>query len=240
MLEKTDLDAVKKVAKMFVDFDIQETQFSPVVVKHPFTESGVTMVRGEDGQPQMVDLLNDVSSFEKWKQEVKHVIDSEDSAASIFALIVKSYRLAFLKYTKDYLDQRNLSSILSDCWITVEYPNRDPNLSKQEIVALFKKCEPAVVMDKDEIAAYNALPEVITIYRGIIEKKAVNVKGMSWTTKLETARWFAKRFGKCGIVYSATIEKRYVCAYFLRRNEFETVVDPAKLQNVTVYEDLGK
>lgn len=78
---------------MFVNFDIQETQFSPIVVKHPFIESGVTMVRGENVQPQMIDLLNDVSSLEKWKQEVKRIIDSEDTAASIFALVVKSFRL---------------------------------------------------------------------------------------------------------------------------------------------------
>lgn len=240
MLEKTDLDAVKKVAKMFVDLDIQETQFGALVVKHPFVESGVTVVQDEDGRPQMIDLLNDAAAFEKWKQKVKRDIDAKDSAESIFWLVVKSYRLAFLKYTKDYLDKRDLSSILSECWIMVEYPNRDPNLSKREIVALFKKCEPTVVMDKDELDAYNALPEVITIYRGIIEKKAINIKGMSWTTKLETARWFAKRFGKRGVVYSATIEKRYVYAYFFGRNEFETVVDPAKLQNVTVYEDFGK
>lgn len=240
MLEKTNLDAVKKVAKMFVDLDIQETQFGSLVIKHPFTESGITMTRGEDGQPQMADLLNDMVAFENWKQEVKGIIDSKDSAASIFWLVVKSYRLAFLKYTKGYLDKKDLSSILSECWIMVEYPNRDPNLSKREIVALFKKCEPTIVMDKDEREAYNALPEIITIYRGIIEKKAVNVKGMSWTTNLETARWFAKRFGKRGIVYSATIEKRYVYAYFLRRNEFETVVDPAKLQNIVVYEDFGE
>lgn len=240
MIKKTNLDGVKEVTKMFVDLDIQETRFGSLVIKHPFIESAVTVTQGKDGRPQMVDLINDPAAFENWKQNIKSMIDSKDNAASIFWLVVKAYRLAFLKYTSVYLDRRDLSVILSDCWVTVEYPSRDPNLSKRELIALFKKCDPDVIMAKDELEAYAALPETVTIYRGVTKRKKADIKGLSWSTSSKTAEWFAKRFGNRGIVYRAVIEKRYICAYFLGRNEFETVVDPSKIQKVEVYKDFGE
>ena len=37
----TDLGEIKKLARMFVHLDIQSTEYSPLIVKHPFTDSGM-------------------------------------------------------------------------------------------------------------------------------------------------------------------------------------------------------
>lgn len=46
---KTDLTELKALAHTFLQLDIQPTEMSPLVVKHPFTDSGVAMIRKDDG-----------------------------------------------------------------------------------------------------------------------------------------------------------------------------------------------
>lgn len=70
-------------------------------------------------------------------------------------------------------------------------------------------------MDKDEYEAYQMLPNTVDIYRGIASKS--NPNGISWTTKLKTAEWFANRWDNNGYVIKAKIPKENVLAYYLRR-----------------------
>ena len=53
-------------------------------------------------------------------------------------------------------------------------------------------------MDKDEYEAYQMLPDIIDIYRGVGNKS--NPNGISWTTNFEMAKWFANRWNKNGYV----------------------------------------
>ena len=48
MREKTDLEKVKSVARMLLLTPVHKTPYSPVVVQHPFTNSGVMAVN-KDG-----------------------------------------------------------------------------------------------------------------------------------------------------------------------------------------------
>lgn len=45
--EETDLDHLKHLAGVFLELDIVPTKLSPVVVKHPFTDSGVGRDTGQ-------------------------------------------------------------------------------------------------------------------------------------------------------------------------------------------------
>ena len=56
MLRETDLFRVKLVAHTLLDVQIQKTAFSPAIVSHPFTNSGISALRKEDGSLSMVDL----------------------------------------------------------------------------------------------------------------------------------------------------------------------------------------
>jgi len=43
----TDLREVKTVAKSLLLMDIRKTEYSPIVVQHPFTSSGFTILPGK-------------------------------------------------------------------------------------------------------------------------------------------------------------------------------------------------
>lgn len=87
-------------------------------------------------------------------------------------------------------------------------------------------------MDEDDQAIYDALPDEVTVHRGCIEGQ--NEDGMSWTTDLNTARWFAQRFtdkGRTPIVVTGTVDKRDIVACFSARSEHEVVVHYDNVHN---------
>ena len=59
--------------------DVGKTKFSPIVVKHPFADSGITMVRTETGDYEMVNLLKEEDLL-KWRKYVEQCIESTDRA----------------------------------------------------------------------------------------------------------------------------------------------------------------
>ena len=55
----TDLEQVKLVAHALLDVEIQPTEFSPMIVSHPFTNTGIAALPDEQGNFTPADLLND-------------------------------------------------------------------------------------------------------------------------------------------------------------------------------------
>jgi hypothetical protein len=93
-----------------------------------------------------------------------------------------------------------------------------------------------LVMEDDERAAYDFLPDVIEVFRGVGHGDAA--EGLSWTTNRDKAEWFARRFpgmeGRTPLMVSGTVSKADVLAHFLGRNEFEIVVFPDRVNDLTV------
>lgn len=58
------------------------------------------------------------------------------------------------------------------------------------------------------------MPSTITVYRGVTSFNKKKERAMSWTTNLDTAKWFSKRYGKEGEVWVAEVEKKDVLAIF--------------------------
>ena len=56
MKKHTDLDGVKQVASALLFTDIEKTKYSPMVVQHPFTNTGVTAISVE-GSFQFLNLF---------------------------------------------------------------------------------------------------------------------------------------------------------------------------------------
>lgn len=175
--------------------DIETTSFSPVIVKHPFTDSGVV---GFSGDKKPENILENHNALLRWQKAVNKQINESDSANRIFLLLTKPYRLVFLKYAEPYLSKKDFSQILSDVWIQTEAPHSDPNFSTDDFVKLFKKADPAFLMKKDEYECFRDLDNTLTIYRGVTPHNSNNLKGLSWTLNPETAEWFATRFGEEG------------------------------------------
>lgn len=76
MPRETNLLRVKLVAHTLLDVQIQKTALSPVIVTHPFTNSGISALRNEDGSLAMVDLVNNTDDCARWRKMVGDQIDS--------------------------------------------------------------------------------------------------------------------------------------------------------------------
>ena len=59
--KETNLDGVKAMARTLLYTDINKTAYSPIVVQHPFTNTGFTMVM-RNGEPQCIDIMQTFSS----------------------------------------------------------------------------------------------------------------------------------------------------------------------------------
>lgn len=232
MRKETDLAKVKRTAHMFLALDIQLTKYSPMVVSHPFTNSGIVGLRDDDGNISFGNLIENPADLTRWRQQVGEQIDQADNAYEVFLQISKPYYLAFLKYAAPALSENDLGQMLSSAWILNEMPNQDPNISKGELVNLFRSVSLEYLMDEEEFQQYQELEDPVTIYRGVTSYNAKNIRALSWTLDRDTAEWFAHRFGEEGSVYEAQIQKSHILAFFGGRNESEVIVDPKHLEQI--------
>ena len=238
MQEKTDLSKVKDVAEMLLMTDVCETSYSPVVVQHPLTSSGMVGVRtGEE--LKVLDITENPENLRLWREQMRSLIDQADNAYNLYLLVNKPYGLTFLKLSEPYLSRNDLSKILSSAWIMSENPNSDVNLSKRRLVSLFRSADPSVLMDEDERQTLADLDPTVTVYRGVTAYNADKVRALSWTLEYDTAKWFATRFGEQGTVYKAQVYKERILALFKRRNEAEVIIDPKDLMNIEQRATLG-
>lgn len=230
--QKTNLQNVKCVAHMLLYVDIQTTAFSPMVVSHPFTNDGIVRLLDDTGNITLADLVNNPDDLDRWRQKVGEEIDKAETPYQILMLFDKPYYLTFIKYAASDLSQKDLGHLLSDAWIMAAAPNNDHNVSKRELVALFKSVSPQYLMDQDEYQVYQSLGDIVTVYRGVALSNKTSVKALSWTLDYKTAEGFAHPFGKEGTVYRAQIQKKHIHAYFAGRNESEVIVDPRYLEQI--------
>ena len=219
---ETNLAALKTLAHTLLWFDIQPTKLSPLVVKHPFTDSGLVGIRNEDGSLSAGNLLDDPGTLHSWRENVRQQINEAETAAGLLLLVTKPYRC-----------EQDAALFLSYAWISTESPNDDPNLSKRSLLAMFRSIDPQMLMDEEERELFQSLDDVVTIYRGVTSYNAQNVKALSWTLNREVAEWFAHRFGQDGTVYEAQVRKENIHAVFLGRNEEEVIVDPERLMGLS-------
>jgi len=216
---------------MLLMTDVYETKYSPVVVQHPFTSTGVVGIK-KDGEVQLLDITKSPENLQLWRDQVWEQIESADSAFSIYLQVNKPYGLTFLKYAAPYLSQEDMSKILASAWILSENPNADANTGKRDLVTLFQSAAPDVLMTEDERQELTDLESPVTVYRGVTSYNAKNIRALSWTLNYETAKWFATRFGENGTVYEAQVDKDRILALFNGRNESEVIVNPRYLMNI--------
>ena len=98
MRKETDLHQVKATARALLMLDLGETDFSPVIVKHPFTDSGITAIPKPDGSIQMLNLMDDPTDLKRWRDFVSQTIKKAGSAYEVYMMITKPYGLTFLKF----------------------------------------------------------------------------------------------------------------------------------------------
>ncbi len=239
MRYKTDLKAVQNIALNLLYTQIHETEFSPLIVHHPFTSSAYVGIR-QNGDMAMINVLESTDNLRKWQSFIGEQISDTENVYQIFMMVNKPYALAFLKFAADHLSFEDFSKMLNDAWIMSENPNCDVNVSKEELVGFFKKADPEHLMTPEERKQLDELDDTVTVYRGLTSHNEYNVFALSWTLDKEKAEWFAHRFNENGKVYQAKIEKKNILALFNRRNESEIIVDPNDLKEVTETEDMDQ
>jgi len=157
----------------------------------------------------------------------------------IFLFISKPNRLQLLQFLKNVYvwDKREYAQLLRDCWTSTEFPHQ---MSNAELIRMFKGADTQFLMTDDEVKALGVLPDIVTVYRGIQDKRTRH-KALSWTTSYKVAHWFATRWNKAsGVtpqILKSKIEKKYVFAYIHARNEDEIVLNPLhlkKMENVEI------
>lgn len=233
---ETDLERLKSLAHLLLDQEIMPTKFSPLVVSHPFSDSGIVGIRDKDGKMKVANLLDDTDAAMEWREQVGQQIREAETAFQLIIMVTKPYRLGFLKYALPSLSEQDAAKLLIWTWTSSESPNSDPNLSKAKVQELFRSIQPAKLMDEEEYKRFQELDDVVTIYRGVTPHNAKRVKALSWTLDPHTAEWFAHRFGEEGTVYQAQIRKEHIHALLLGRNESEVIIDPKHLMGLTTVE----
>ncbi len=90
MKKHTDLDGVKQVASALLFTDIEKTKYSPMVVQHPFTNTGVTAISVE-GSFQFLNLLENPKDLDMWRQSMRQQIHNAETPYQIYSLINSPY-----------------------------------------------------------------------------------------------------------------------------------------------------
>ena len=232
MRKETNMAGVRSVAKALLMLDINLTDYSPMIVQHPFTSSGMVAAPTENGLA-MLDITQGDENLSAWRGLMVKQIDQAKNAYHIYMMLNKPYALSFLSLAEPHLSKKDFSEILADAWIRSENPNMDKNFVKKSLVDMFKKADQSILMDGEEKEVFDSFDDTVTIYRGVTSYNAKNIKALSWTTEYQTAEWFAHRFGEEGTVYEAQISKEHILAFFNGRNESEVIVDPKYLTDIT-------
>ena len=180
MKEVTDMAGLKRLAHIFLKFEPIPTEYSPMIVKHPFTDSGIVSLKTVGNESlQFADITQDKAAFKVWQEEMKKQIDALSSPKQFRLMLTKSYYLAFLKFAEPYLSQQDFSEFLAAVWIRSEAPNSDPNFSQRQLLELFKKAAPKFLMTADEYQRLRDLEETVSIYRGVTSLNADGAKALS-------------------------------------------------------------
>ena len=175
------------VANLLLMLEIYQTEYSPMIVQHPFTSTGIVM-NPHIGISEMLNIAQNESDLNMWREQMKKEIDAAQKPFEIYMMLNKPYCLTFLKYAMPHLSKEDFSVMLADAWIRSENPNMDRNLNKAALLDMFQQADPAELMEENERKELEEMDEVITIYRGVTSFNAKKIRSLSWTTEYSIAQ----------------------------------------------------
>ena len=228
-MKTTNIDKVRDLAITFAYLPIEPNEKIPFIVSHPFLDTSVTAIQGENGL-EMINVLEG-DGEDKFRASIVDRLKKIDTLTGFLLLLSKSYRFTFLDHIKSYLCDDDLGACLRYIWEDSEYTNSGSVFTKKQLLSLFKRSTKEKLMDEDELPVFNDLPERITVYRGTTSVNSKDVKVFSWTLSKKKAEWYPKRFDdSVQNVFQAELPKDGVLAYF--STDDEIIADPFKLENI--------
>ena len=229
---KTDLNKIREIAVSFLYLNIEVDERIPFVVHHPFTNSSVASIK-VNNKLELVDLSIEENQ-NKWHKQFENVIN-ESSLTQLFMMMNKPYRLTFLKYIMSYISKEDCGTILSTFWSSIEDISGDNNVSTRDIVKIFKYADKKTLLTNDDYDFYKSLPNNIILYRGVTNYNKDRRHAMSYTTDINVAKWFAKRFKPEGEIWKINIPKSKVLSV-INSEEKEVIVDTTKSMKIKILE----
>jgi hypothetical protein len=148
---------------------------------------------------------------------------------SVIWLHERPYRRNALWSIRRNLTDREYWKLVGMVWVDSENIWQWGNLTRQLVGS--QRPGRRYIMDEEENVALTAMPDTLTIYRGLTSRGTR--KGWAWTLDRARAEWFAHRTilkGEKPIVLAGTISKAHVIAYFTGRNEEEIVANPQHIK----------
>lgn len=142
MKKESDLDGVKAIAKALLMTDICKTPYSPVIVQHPFTSTGFVVIPTEKHTGfQPIDITLNDENLKKWQDSMRRIIEKAENPYHVYMLLNPPYALTFLNLASPYLSKKDFSEILSSAWVMCEAPHNDPDVSKSDLISMFKSAD---------------------------------------------------------------------------------------------------
>lgn len=167
-------------------------------------------------------LRQDIERFNMIRESVKK--DGKINDEYLLLLTEKRYKedvfFSLIKEEKDLFKVRELAILV---YCELEYINR-----YDEFKDIFEKTKGFITENDIEIDE-----DVVTIYRGVTEKSSEISTALSWTLSKEVAKFFSTRFDSDGEIYCAKINKEDILVSTNLRKEFEVIVNPEKLMNIS-------
>jgi len=207
------------------------------LIKHPL----ITYMGYDPDSRETVAMLG------RWIAQKQRGIEqfiAEKNWSQVLVLHETPYRMRVMMDLAPWMNDEDYWRVLGETWCGIEDPgtylDELPWMLTPEHRGTKKR---RLLMDEDEQAAYELLPDRLTIYRGCAES---NRLGFSWSVDREQGEWFARRCGfstsnKDGtLLLIGECSKSDVIAHFTRRDEAEIVVSPDDvkiIESVRVGED---
>lgn len=230
-----NLRIVKNVAIVLLEVPVKVRKLSlsngktAKLINHPILPDCGIINAPEDKEQPFYSIMSSDANMQKAIQRYKGFIEEAENIDAIFLLINRPYRLQFLELIQRGLSPDEMGELLAYLWVDSENPNNSA-VSLPTLIKWFKKASKQSLMDAEELAYYNSLPDEFTVYRGIGSK--TNKKGISYTLSLEKAEWFANRFQQDGYVLTGTAKKKDVLAYLNGREEQTILIEPKNIASL--------
>jgi hypothetical protein len=132
----------------------------------------------------------------------------------VIALHERPYRMGVIEklYFTDRITIEEMREILLRWWTDTEIPQGN----QDEPLTLFREAG----FSTDDPEGFDALPAILTLYRGVDGVCELTPDGPSWTTDCKVADFFAVRYDK-GVTYKIQVPKASpaVLAWISGRNE---------------------
>lgn len=224
-MKNTNIKVVKDIAIQLI-----YTKPEPIedfgFYKHPYIGHPVIMLPDTN---ESFNIFQDIEKYHLWQEELAENIRHMRNAYSIACLIKTYYKSVFFESIKEYLSEKDFAEILSNYWAAVGITD----VPKTKFLLWFQEANKSYLMDKGERKVFDALPEKVTIYRGVDDPEYKY--GFSWTLDKKVARWFANRNqGNGTYVYECTVDKKDLICYFQIRNEKEVIINPETLKEYEI------